>query len=289
MICYVAVSQVGLIVLFRLVNQAGAEGEAGSLIYNNVFLLLMMAHGIIAVSIITALMPRMSGAAADGRFADVAADLSRGTRMTTAVLAPVAVCYAVLAGPIAMTLFRYGAYSAASAAATAPVLVAAGLALIPFAISQLFTFAFYALPDTKTPALVNIPVVGLRMAVQLGLFLAVGAAFAATGMMIGNAVSYVAAAVISAWLLRRRVGRIGLSEIATTFAKVALAALGATLVGLVTVNLLLPDATPDRWSSIVRIIVGATVIGGTYLGLASLLRIQEISTVVGMVRRRLVR
>ena len=56
------------------------EDAAGLLIYNNVFLMLMMAHGIIAVSIITALMPRMSAAAADGRFADVTAELSRGTR-----------------------------------------------------------------------------------------------------------------------------------------------------------------------------------------------------------------
>ena len=57
----------------------------------------MMAHGIVAVSIITALMPRMSAAAADGRYGDVADDLSRGTRMAAAVLAPIAVCYVVLA------------------------------------------------------------------------------------------------------------------------------------------------------------------------------------------------
>ena len=80
MFCYVAVSQIGLIVVFNLLNRAGEENAAGPLIYNNVFLLLMMAHGIIAVSIITALMPRMSAAAADGRYADLAADLSRGTR-----------------------------------------------------------------------------------------------------------------------------------------------------------------------------------------------------------------
>ena len=87
----------------------------------------MMAHGIIAVSIITALMPRMSAAAADGRFADVAADLSRGTRMVTAVLAPIAVCYAVLAAPIAVALFRYGAFTAENAPATSTVLLVAAL------------------------------------------------------------------------------------------------------------------------------------------------------------------
>ncbi|WP_431974616.1 murein biosynthesis integral membrane protein MurJ [Micromonospora haikouensis] len=287
MFCYVAVSQIGLIVLFNLLNRAGRENAAGPLIYNNVFLLLMMAHGIIAVSIITALMPRMSAAAADGRYADLAADLSRGTRTVTAVLAPIAVCYAVLAGPLSVTLFRYGAFSDENATATSLVLLVAALALVPFAVSQLFTFAFYALPDTRTPALINIPVVALRIGVQIALFAAFSATFAAAGMMIGNAVSYLAAAVFSAMLLRPRVGRIGLGGILRTLGKVLVAALGAALAGLVVVNLL-PGGDTLSWpQAVFRLVVGGAVIAGTYLGLAMVLRIGEITEVVGMVRRRL--
>lgn len=287
MFCYVAVSQVGLIVLFNLLNRAGKENAAGPLIYNNVFLLLMMAHGIIAVSIITALMPRMSAAAADGRYADVAADLSRGTRTVSAVLAPIAVCYAVLATPLAVTLFRYGAFTDENAADTSLVLLLAALALVPFAISQLFTFAFYALPDTRTPALINIPVVALRIGVQVVLYVAFAAHFAAAGMMIGNAVSYLAAAFASAWLLRPRVGRIGMGAILRTLGRVAVAALGAALVGLLVVSLLPGGDTPSWVQALVQLVVGGAVIGGTYLGLAMLLRIGEITEVVGMVRRRL--
>ncbi|NYH44124.1 putative peptidoglycan lipid II flippase [Micromonospora jinlongensis] len=286
MFCYVAVSQIGLIVVFNLLSRVPKD-SAGALIYNNVFLLLMMAHGIIAVSIITALMPRMSAAAADGRFADLAADLSRGTRTVSAVLAPIAVCYAVLATPIAFTLFRYGAFTDENARSVAPVLFFAAVALVPFAISQLFTFAFYALPDTRTPALVNIPVVALRAGVQIVLFAAFSASFAASGMMIGNAVSYLAAAVASAWLLRPRVGRIGLGGIMRTLGRVALAALGAALVGLLVVKLLPGDDTPSRLEAVVQLVIGGAVIGGSYLGLAMLLRISEITEVVGMVRRRL--
>jgi putative peptidoglycan lipid II flippase len=287
MFCYVAVSQIGLIVLFNLLTRAGKENAAGPMIYNNVFLLLMTAHGIIAVSIITALMPRMSAAAADGRYADVAADLARGTRTVTAVLAPIAVCYAVLATPIAFTLFRFGAFTEDNATATSVVLLAAALALVPFAVSQLFTFAFYALPDTRTPALINIPVVALRIGVQIVLFAAFSASFAGAGMMIGNAVSYLAAAIASAWLLRPRVGRIGLGEIMRTGRRVLVAALGAAVVGLIVVKLLPGDDTPTRLEAIVQLVVGGAVIGGTYLGLAMALRISEITEVVGMVRRRL--
>lgn len=286
MICYVGVSQIGLLFVVNLLSRSKGK-EAGLLIYNNVFLLVMMAHGIIAVSIITALMPRMSAAAADGRYRDLAADLARGTRTVTAVLAPIAVCYAVLAKPIPFTLFRFGAFNADNASATAPVLLVGALALVPFAISQLFTFAFYALPDTRTPALINIPVVALRVAVQIGLFLAFSAAFAAAGMMLGNAVSYLAAAVVSAWLLRRRIGRIGLAEIMRTVGRVALAALGAALVGLLVVAVLPGGDTPGRAAAFLQLVVGGAAIGATYLGLATVLRIREISDVVGLVRRRL--
>ncbi|MFI7512863.1 murein biosynthesis integral membrane protein MurJ [Micromonospora echinofusca] len=288
MFCYVAVNQLGLFVVVNLLTRAAGENSAGLLIYNNVFLLLMMAHGIIAVSIITALMPRMSGAAADGRFHDLTADLSRGTRMVTAVLAPIAVCYAVLAAPISVVVFRYGAFTGDNALATSTVLLVAAVGLVPFAISQLFTFAFYALPDTRTPALVNIPVVALRVLVQVGLFVVFSPTFAAAGMMLGNAISYVAAAVISAMLLRPRVGRIGLGLITRTMGKVLIAAIGAALVGLLVVNLLPGDPENLSWlAAAVQLVVGGAVIGGTYLGLATVLRIGEITEVVGMVRRRL--
>ena len=88
------------------------------------------------------------------------------------MLAPIAVCYAVLAPPLAVTLFRYGAFTDENALPRSLVLLVAALALLPFAISQLFTFAFYALPDTRTPALINIPVVALRIGVQMVLFAA---------------------------------------------------------------------------------------------------------------------
>ncbi|WFE37585.1 murein biosynthesis integral membrane protein MurJ [Micromonospora sp. WMMD998] len=288
MFCYVGVNQLGLFVVVNLLTRAAGGDNAGLLIYNNVFLLLMMANGIIAVSIITALMPRMSAAAAEGRFGDLTADLSRGTRMVTAVLAPIAVCYAVLAAPISVVVFRYGAFTGANAVATSTVLLVAALALVPFAVSQLFTFAFYALPDTRTPALINIPVVILRVLLQVGLFLIFSNTFAASGMMLGNAVSYLAAAIISAMLLRPRVGRIGLGRIMGTLGRVVVAALGAALAGLLVVAVLPGDPERLSWfAAAAQLVIGGAVIGGVYLGLAMLLRIGEITEVVGMVRRRL--
>jgi putative peptidoglycan lipid II flippase len=288
MFCYVAVSQIGVLVLLNLLNRANDNGNvAGPMIYNNVYLLLMMAHGIVAVSIITALLPRMSAAAHERRFGDVAADLSRGTRTSAAVLAPIAVCYVVLAQPAMITLFERGAFTRGQAIDGAGVLVIAGFALIPFAISQLVTFAFYALADTKTPAVTNLPVVGTRILIQVGVFMAFAASFTATGLMLGNAISYVLAVGLAVMLLRPRVGRLGARAIAATLFKVAAAALGAGLVGWLVLKMLPIGDDVTRLEAAVQLVVGASAVLVTYLVLSVVLRIREIKEVLDLVRRRL--
>src|SRR5262249_19846702 len=81
MLCYVAVSQLGLMVVIKLAQMSADRGGLGPIVFNNGFLVFMMAHGIIAVSVITALMPRMSEAAASGRSPDLIRLLSVGTRL----------------------------------------------------------------------------------------------------------------------------------------------------------------------------------------------------------------
>ena len=156
----------------------GATNAAGPLIFNNAFLIFMMAHGIIAVSIITALMPRMAAAAAENRHrrpgrpavAGHPADRGRagpGDRGRLRRARP-----AAGGEPVPVR----AATATRAAIATGWVIAVAGLGLVPFAISQLQLFAFYAMPDTRTPALVNIPVVALRIAVDLLLFVVLPAA-----------------------------------------------------------------------------------------------------------------
>jgi putative peptidoglycan lipid II flippase len=287
MFVYVGSNQVGVLVVLSLINDAGAE--AGLLIFNQVFLLLMMAHGIVGVSIIMALMPRMSAASAEKRYGDLVSDVTAGARMAAVVLAPIAVAYVVLARPISTTLFQWGVFSASAAEATAPVLLMAGLALIPFSIGQLATFTFYALTDTKTPALVNVGTVVVRIAVQLGIFAAFAASFVAAGMMLGNAASYLFAALVMGTLLRRRLGSLGLRRIGISLGKVLLAAVGAALAGLAVVWLLPGDGELSKLEALAQLVLGGLVVVGAYLGLARLLRVDEVSDVLALVRRKLSR
>lgn len=286
MFCYVIVNQLALLLLFNLLNRS-EENDAGPMIYNNVFLLLMMAHGIVAVSVITALLPRMSAAAVDGRAKDIAEDLSRGIRMVTVLLAPIAVIYAVLALPISVALFQGIAFKAGASQASRWVLVAAGLALVPMSISQLFNFTYYSLQDTKTPALINLPVVALRLSVQLAWFALFAVSVTAVGMMVGNGVSFVAAGLLSAMLLRRRIGRIGREAIMVAITKAFAAAIVAAAAGLLTVYLLDANQTDSKGLAWLHMMVGSIVICGVYGLVALALGTREVKEIIGLVRRKL--
>jgi putative peptidoglycan lipid II flippase len=288
MIGYVLISQVGVVVALKIAkiaaDRAGAPGPA---IYLNSYLIFMMAHGIVAVSILTALMPRMSAAAAAGRYADVAAQLSLGTRLSAVILVPATAAYLVLGRPLGVTLFGYGNYGHQRAVDTGWVIAVAGLGLVPFAISQLQLGAFYAMPDTKTPALVNVPVVALRIALMALSLVILPLAGVAAGLQGANAISYVFGAALGYWLLRARIGRLGLRQVGLTLLRLTLAAsLAAVPAALVVLGL--SAVVPDTWfGSVVQLIVGGLVLLAGYVGVAVALRIREITELGGMLRARL--
>ncbi|HEV7962683.1 MAG TPA: lipid II flippase MurJ, partial [Actinoplanes sp.] len=288
MLCYVAANQLGVFTVVNLLNRASQNGRNASVLaFNNVFLLTMMAHGIIGVSVMTALLPKMSAAAADGRYADVSADLNRGIRLTATALAPICVVYAVLGTAISVTLFQGGAFGAEQAFAQGFVLVVAAFAVLPLSISYLCTYTFYSLQGNKTAALINLPVVAIRIGAYVLLFAVLSDSLVAAGMTAANAISYTASALISLFVLRRRIGRLNLGAVARALVKVLVAAVVAAGLGLLVVHMLPGGGRPDRIEAILQVVVGGTVIFVAYLGVAVVLRVQEANQVIGMVRRKL--
>jgi putative peptidoglycan lipid II flippase len=288
MLLYVAANQVAVFVVVRILNEVAGEDSASVLAFNNVFLLTMMAHGVVGVSVMTALLPKMSAAASDGRYAEVSADLSRGIKLVSAALAPIAVVYGVLGTPIAVVLFQGGNYSNDAALDTGTVLTVAAFAVLPLSISYLCTYAFYSLQANKAVALINLPVVAVRIAAYFVLAAVLSKSMSAAGMTAANAVSYVVSALISLAVLRRRIGRLNLATVAVSLIKVAVAAAIAAGLGFLTLRLLPGTGVPDgKVEALVQCLVGGAVVLVAYLGAALALRIQEISQVVGMVRRKL--
>jgi putative peptidoglycan lipid II flippase len=287
LVLYVALSQLGVVAIMRVATTAGEQGGPSVAIYNNAYLLFMLPHGIVAVSVITALLPRMSRAAVEGRFRALADDLALGTRLSATVLVPAAAVMIFLGTSVGLILFGYGNTTDAQAKATGAVFAIACLGLLPFAVSQMQTFVFYAMRDAKTPTLVNAAAVGVRVVGAVGVAVLSPVDYVLHWLMAVNAVSYVVAMVAGGLLLRRRLGTIRGRSTVSTIARVTAASVPALLVtwGVEAgTRLLLGNG---HVAGIAALLLGLLAGAAVYLGAALVLRVREVHDVVGMVQRRL--
>jgi putative peptidoglycan lipid II flippase len=289
MLLFVVVNQAGLFVVLKIAGKAGDDDPtaASVAIFQNAFLIFMMAHGIVAVSVLTALLPRLSAAAADGRHDDLITQMAGGIRLVAVVLVPITAAYLVLGRPLAVTLFDWGNYDNSEALATGGVIAVAGFSLIPYAVMQMQQFAFYALRDTRSPSLINIPVVALRIGVDVAIYLALPATAVAAGLMGGSAISFVAGALLSFLLLRRRFGRLGMGRVVRTLFTLALAAAIAAVPTWLLQVWLEREFGYGKVASATQLVVCGVVLIGGYVGATFVLRVPEVRDLSRMVRGRL--
>ncbi|QSB05360.1 murein biosynthesis integral membrane protein MurJ [Natronoglycomyces albus] len=286
---FVAFNQIAVIAVLRIANAASDTTDGfvpGALVYNNAYLMMMMAHGIVAVSVITALMPRMASAADDKRFAEVAAHMSSGARMAGLLLVPIAGAFIFLSVPISQAIFQWGSYTETAALATANALLVVGLILIPFSLSQLQIYAFYALTDTKTVALITIPVVAIRIGGYLLSFGILPAQWVVVGLIVSNGASYVASFGLSLMLLRLRLGLLGMRHVATGLLAMATAAAVAGA-AVYLLWMALPDFSGSKGGQIGIAMLLGTMFIVLYALLCYLLRLPEARKVSASVRAKL--
>jgi putative peptidoglycan lipid II flippase len=217
-IVYVVANQVAYLVVIVLSSRTG-----GYAAYAAAFILFQLPHAIVAVSIFTALLPGMSGRAAAGDREGVLRALSQGLRATAFVVLPAAVGYVALAPAIVRLLLQHGATTATDTALIARTLRAFAVGLVFFSAFQLLSRTYYALQDSRTPALVNVAAATLNIAVDL--LLVLGLHLGIAGLAFGHATTYVFSTIVCLVLLRRRLGGLDGHRIGVALARIVPAAL----------------------------------------------------------------
>jgi putative peptidoglycan lipid II flippase len=218
---YVAISQIGYVVITRLANEVTTAGR-GYAVFTNASLLFQMPYGILGVSLLTALMPRMSRAAAHGDRTRVVADLSLGSRLTAVTLVPVTVAFVVLGPAIGTVIYAHGQSTADEARQVGVVLAASAFGLVPFAITMLQLRVFYAVKDARTPTLINVGMVAAKIAIAALIPAVLPDRHVVTGLAVATSASYVVGLLLGEVLLRRRFGRVRSGLVLRTTARLAL-------------------------------------------------------------------
>jgi putative peptidoglycan lipid II flippase len=279
---YVVASQIGVTVIAFV----GVHHRGAFTIFTNADLLIQMPYGILVVSLLTALMPRLSRAATRGRIEAVKDDLSLGARLSAIALLPITAAFIVLGPALAVVLFAYGETSISGGRLIGVALAVSAFGLFPFAIVMLQLRVFYAMRDGRTPTLINAFMVATKvLIVVVAAHTFSSDAHVAEALTGGTSASYVVGAIVGHVALRRRIGNLGFARVARTVAQVGV----ASVVGAFAALLVLLAATSALGHGHAGEVTG--LIGGSIVGLAVLgavawrMRIPELQDVSRLLRR----
>lgn len=247
-----------------------AVGSLAALNYG--WIIMLLPQGIIAQSVATALFPTLAGLAAREEWAELRRIFAITLRNMLFLTLPAAAGLVLLAEPIVRLLLQGGDFDAGSTAKTASALAFFSLGLVGHAVVEITTRAFYALKDTRTPVVISVA----AMAINIGLSLLLMGLFSRqgwpphAGLALANSAAVSLETAVLLWLLRPRLG--GLLE---PGAGLALLKMGLATAGMALVLWLLRPFLPagSRWAGG---LIGMAAGGLVYLGLASLLGLEEL-------------
>ena len=228
-IAYVAVSQLGYVVTTRIASDADS---AAPFIYQQHWMLLQVPYGVIGVTLLTAIMPRLSRNAADGDDRAVVRDLTLATKLTFIALIPIIVFMTALGPDIGQGLFAYRDFDVESARILGTAISFSAFTLIPYALVMLHLRVFYAREEAWTPTFIIAGITATKILLSLiAPLVAVSTSMVVILLTAANGFGFIAGAVIGAFLLRRKLGTLEMTSVIRTSAW----AFGAAVAGILVV------------------------------------------------------
>ncbi|PZR81050.1 MAG: hypothetical protein DLM54_11605, partial [Acidimicrobiales bacterium] len=276
---YVVVNQIGFGIALYLAN--GVQG--GPTAFFTAFAFFQLPYGVVAVSIMTALVPTLAARHVDGDVEGFRSWVAGGLRATTLLLLPATAAYLVLSRPLIQTLLQHGVTSSASVPLVSSVLDMFSIGLVPFSAFLLFLRAFYARQDARTPLVVNVVSNVAYVAFALLLF----PRAQVRGLALAHSLSYLVAAIAAGAVLARRIGGLEATHTLRELAK----AVGATLVAtgaMVSVRVGLgATMAPGGTRALVEVALAGAAGLVAFVASARALGTEDLSLVTGLLPSRL--
>nr|WP_260155725.1 murein biosynthesis integral membrane protein MurJ [Mycolicibacterium iranicum] len=291
MVLYVLISQVGFIVGNQVASASSASGPA---IYNYTWLILQLPFGIIGVTVLTVVMPRLSRNAAADDGPAVLADLSLATRLTMVVLIPVVAMMTVGGPAIGSALFSYGNFGAVDAGYLGMAITLSAFTLIPYTLVLLQLRVFYAREEPWTPIVLILVITIVKVAASLAApHLTTDPHLVAGYLGLANGLGFLAGATVGYLLLRARLdppgGRLIGNDVVRTILVTITASLAAGLIAHVVDQLLGLENLTEHWGaggSLLRLVALGLVMVPVISAVMLAAKVPEARSALAAVRRR---
>jgi len=285
---YILTTQISFLVVQNVANAAQRHAVYdGVPTYSFAWQLFQMPYAIVGISVITALLPRMSAHAAERRFSDVKLDFSGGVRLSSAVVVPASLYLLVLGAPFAEALFGYGQTSAADAKYIGLVFGVFSLGLVPYMMFQLMLRVFYAMHDSRTPMYIGVAVMVVNVAMSLFSLSALPAGHVLEGVAAAFGLANLAGTVIAWRVLSRRMRGLHGRLIAISLVRMHLAAIPGAIFALAVSFSVGVIFAPGPAFGIITVIIGGSGALLLYVLFCKALGVTELTELGSGLRTRL--
>ena len=290
---FVLVNQAAYVVIVNLATRAqeAAKGVLdygiGFTAYSYAYLIFILPHSIITVSVVTGVLPQLSRDASDGRLADVRRNLSATWRLSGVGIVAAAAALVALAPDLTGVL--YGSIRGGPDDARYIGLLAAAFALgLPaFSAQYVALRGFYAFEDTRTPFLLQVVIAALNVGLALLAYAVLPLSQKMIGVAVAYAVTYAAGLALSTTVLRRRTGGLDGARVVRTYVRLLVAGVVAGGLAWTASHLVSRTMADGAAASLAGLATGGLVLLVTYLGVARLLRVEELTDLLDSVRGRI--
>jgi putative peptidoglycan lipid II flippase len=207
--------QAGLIVVLALANRI----EGGVAAYQWAYTFFYLPHALFGVPIFAVLFTAMSEKAAVDDVGGIAEKLRDGLGMQSFLLIPIAAGLFVLGGPLSVLVLNHGAMGTEGAELVGSVLAMFALGLPAYSAFLVLTRAFYAVGETRVPALMNALAVGIASASGMTLFFILDDRWKVPGLAVGHTIGFTVGLVLLARSLTTRLGGFGSTRLMATITR----------------------------------------------------------------------
>ncbi len=289
---YVLTTQVAFLFTTRVSNIAGSRvsqqaAGAGFAAYSNAYTLFQLPYAIVGISVITALLPRMSAHAAERKYRLVASDFSTATRLAAVIVVPAALILAVLGAPLAEGVFGYGSTSVASARYLGEIFAVFSLGLLPYMLFQLLLRVFYAMHDSRTPALIGCVTMVINIAANLIALAVLPPQHVVAGLGAGFGVANLVGSLAAWQVLSRRIGGLDGRVIGRGLVRMHAAAIPGAIFAIA-VSVMIGAVIPGgRIAALCTVALGGAGAMLLYVMFAKAFGVAELNDLTATVRARL--
>jgi putative peptidoglycan lipid II flippase len=241
------------------------------------FRLYMLPQGIFSVAITTVLFPALARLAARDDRVGFRDTVGLGLRQIAFLLIPAGAVSAVLAEPITRLVYQRGAFEPSQTPIVAAALAAFSAGLFFNGAMLLLNRAFFSLQSNWIPTTVALGNLGLNAAFDAAFY-----RFGTWGIPLATSVVNIAGSTVLLMLMRRRLGRIGLREIADSIARIVVASalVAGTAYGVwYGLDRALGRSVVGQIGSVGVALVTAT---GVYLLASRALKVRELSALLAL-------